>query len=374
MKAGRTLQDLAIELDRQAATRKDYVAPTEKLVALVQDDRVVIDGLNGDAFGINDYAHAQIASDLTIPKMYYDRMRTNAPDLLATNVNHWLHREPRRRLVRTLDGNIRGFLSDAYRPLDNFELLATGVMPALRDFSDGARVESAELTEKRLYLKVVFPSVAWDMAMARREAMIAAGLEIHREKPGTDVVQAAVTISNSEVGDGSLQIAAGIFTLACYNLATIERMLRKYHIGRRHRSSDGLEDDVQALLSDESRQADDRAFFLKVRDVVKMTASEDRFRANVEKLVATAGDKITGNVEKVVEATAVRFGLTEDVRASVLQHLAAAGDLTRYGLLNAVTRASQDVKDYDEASTLERVGGQIIELPRTEWNTLGAAA
>lgn len=41
---------------------------------------------------------------------------------------------------------------------------------------------------------------------------------------------------------------------------------------------------------------------------------------------------------------------------------------------NAITRASQDVKDYETATTLERAGGALIELPRGEWNELTKAA
>jgi len=38
-----------------------------------------------------------------------------------------------------------------------------------------------------------------------------------------------------------------------------------------------------------------------------------------------------------------------------------------------LTRASQDVDDYDRATDLERLGGQLIELPRQAWHTLATA-
>ena len=60
----------------------------------------------------NDVAHRQIAARLEIPAKYYDRMRTEAPQMLAKNVNHWLHAQPETRMIRTLDGNVRAFLSD----------------------------------------------------------------------------------------------------------------------------------------------------------------------------------------------------------------------------------------------------------------------
>ena len=233
-------------------------------------------------------------------------------------------------------------------------------------------------TERRLYIKAVLPSLAWDMAMARREAMLAAGLGTHTEHPGEDVVQAAVTIRNSEVGEGGLYVEEGLYRLVCYNLATVTKTLRKYHVGRRHgnggNGDEGGEQDVYRLLSDEARAADDRAFWLKVRDVAKAAFTEERFHANALKLAGASADVIEGKVEKVVEVTAVRFGLTDATREGVLKHLISGGELSRFGLINAVTRASQDEVDYDRATDLERLGGTILELPRSEWSQLAKAA
>ena len=36
-------------------------------------------------------------------------------------------------------------------------------------------------------------------------------------------------------------------------------------------------------------------------------------------------------------------------------------DLSHYGLVNAVTRASQDIEDYNRATELERIGGVLLE-------------
>ena len=36
-------------------------------------------------------------------------------------------------------------------------------------------------------------------------------------------------------------------------------------------------------------------------------------------------------------------------------------DLSHDGLVNAVTRASQDIEDYNRATELERIGGVLLE-------------
>ena len=382
MKTGRTLTELAQELDRQARTRRDYVAPTTKLRAVLEYPtperaQVMLAGFPDDEpLAIGDLAHQQIAQDLAIPKPYYDRMRAEAPQLLAQNVNHWLQAQPAEKLVRTIDGRVRAFLSSKYRPLDNLELLAA-VLPAFRDLG-GISVESAEVTETHLYLKAVMPSLQWDMAMVHREAMRQAGRELHAERPGEDVVQAAVMIGNSEVGHGALFVEEAIYRLTCYNLATVQKTIRKYHVGRRHGKGNGngdhADDEVWQLLTDEAQQADDRAFWLRVRDVVRAVFTRERFEANARRLAETAGDPIEGKVEKTVEVVAVRFGLADDTREGILRHLIEGADLSRFGLINAVTRASQDEADYDAATDLERLGGKILELPRGEWAQLAQAA
>lgn len=385
MKQGKTLAELAQELDRQARTRRDFVAPTTRLRAVLdrpapESTRVVLTGFpNDERMGINALAHQQIASDLAIPKPYYDRMVAEAPGLLAENVNHWLAAQPQEKLVRTLDGNVRAFLSSKYRPLDNFELLGA-VLPAFQDLGGGLTVESAEVTERRLYIKAVLPSLQWDLAMARREAMLAAGLGTHTERPGEDVVQAAVTIRNSEVGEGGLYIEEGVYRLVCFNLATVTKTLRKYHVGKRAGKGNGnghdgdTADEVWQYLSDETRAADDKAFWLRVRDVAKAAFNAERFQANVMKFAGAAADVIEGKVERVIEVAAVQFGLSDATRENVLKHLISGGDLSRFGLVNAITAASQDETDYDRATDMERLGGRIIEMPKSEWSQLAKAA
>ena len=69
-----------------------------------------------------------------------------------------------------------------------------------------------------------------------------------------------------------------------------------------------------------------------------------------------------------------RYTLNEAERAGVLRHLIVAGDLSAYGLVNAVTHYSHDVEDYDRATEFEALGGKLIELSSKEWEELAEAA
>lgn len=179
MKYGRSLQELAIELDRQAKVKKDYVATAGamQMTAVNENFDLVI---GNTPFQLNENAHRQLGLQLKIPAPYYERMRAENPGLLMANVNGWFQQSPdTRRMVRTLDGTARAILSDRYRRIDNYEVAQT-VLPIISEMQ-GARIESCELTDTRMYIKVVNERIQTEVV------------------PG-DIVQAGILISNSEVG------------------------------------------------------------------------------------------------------------------------------------------------------------------------------
>lgn len=360
MKAGRSLQDLVIELDRRAKSKKDYLCPTQAIRLEAKDEgKIVLEGVNG-GMELNGTAHAQLAATLGIPKAYYDLCLQQAPDLLATNVNRWLKDKPATKLVRTLDDRVRAILSDSYRPLDNFDL-AEAVLPKLQDLD--AHVVSGEVTDSRFYLKAVTPKIAGVVGKIRpHQAGDSVGMI-------DDIVQAGVVISNSEIGQGSLRVEALTYRLVCLNGAIHEAAVRQAHLGRGARGQDVLED-AREFFRTETRQADDRAFFLKVQDAVSALFNQGLFEKRLDKMKAAKDQVIDGDPVRVVEATARRFGLGEEERGGIMKHLIAGGDLSSFGLAQAVTRASQDVQDYTLATEMEAIGGKLLELPQKDWKSL----
>ena len=121
MKTGQTLQELAIELQRQQTTKHDFLAPGKTLELEINGTESLRVGEHG-SFPLTNLAHTQVAQRLGIPQKYYDRLRAEDKPLLASNVNAWLQKEAEPRLVRTLDGTGRAFLSHRYRPLDYFDM------------------------------------------------------------------------------------------------------------------------------------------------------------------------------------------------------------------------------------------------------------
>ena len=379
MNTGRSLQSLAAELERQTKTRKDYIAPQAKLEAVVvtenaggveaadQRREVRIEGFNGEAMPLTNHAHGQLADVLEIPKKYYDRMASEQPELLAKNVNTWLRADPdNSRMLRTLDGRVRAVLSPKYRPLDNFDLAQT-VLPSLIEMN--AQVVSSELTETRLYIKAILPSLSDELpeglAFGTGHNAVGGG-GMDRGK-----VVSAIVISNSEIGAGSLRIEPSVFTTWCTNLAIMaQAAMKKYHVGRAH----DVMDDNQ-IFRDETRRQDDLAFWMKVKDVANAAFDEKIFRAAIADFRAAAGRPIkSDNLTVVIEKTVRELALPQATSTGILKFLAAGGDLTQWGLSSAITRVAGESADYELATSLERAGGQILALPARTWDSIANAA
>ena len=351
MKEGRSLIELAQELDRQNRMKKDYIIDTRMLVMDAEEGDQTLTLKDPSqklqiVTRVNELANRQIGTALKIPATYYDRMLMEYPQLLAENVNGWLQKNPTTRMIRTLDGTTRAFLSNRYRRIDNFEIAET-VLPIIGEMQD-ARIESCEVTDQKMYIKVVNPRLTTEVV------------------PG-DVVQAGIMITNSEVGLSSVKVQPLIYRLVCSNgMVVNDAATRKYHIGRINEAAENFE-----LFADETVKADDKAFLLKIRDTVRAAVDEVRFNKVVDLMRQSKEVKITTTeIPEMVELAGSDFGYTKKESGGILDHLIRGGDFTLYGLANSITRFSQDVDSYDRATELETIGFDVMTMPSSTWKKL----
>ena len=244
-----------------------------------------------------------------------------------------------------MNGKARAFLSNRYRVLDNYDLLQS-IVPKLRDV--GCKPESMDITDRKLYLKCLFP-------------------RIEREVSVGDVVQAGLVISNSEVGLGCLRIEPLLYRLRCTNgLIAPDGGLVKFHLGRALGED---EDSAFEVYREETLRTTDKAFWMRICDVVDALLTPDVFDRLVDRLRDAKDQRMT-DIPKAIEVTRTRLQLTDDERDDVLSALVESGESTLYGLVNAVTRASQKTADYDRATELERSAWSMLDLPQSAWQSL----
>ncbi|NMD01849.1 MAG: DUF945 domain-containing protein, partial [Bacteroidales bacterium] len=182
-----------------------------------------------------------------------------------------------------------------------------------------------------------------------------------------DVVQAGIIITNSEVGLGSVSVRPLIFRLVCLNgMIAEDGSVRKYHVGRANEADDNFN-----IYRDETIEADDRAFLMKIEDAVNAAVNQARFTSIVERLRESKEAKIDPPaVPRVVELTSKEYGITQKESEGILGHLIAGGDLSLYGLANAVTRHAHDVDSYDRSTELEATGYRIATMNSNLWRQL----
>lgn len=355
MKEGLSLQEMAVEIERQHRMKEDYLISTENLRLEPYGSDVYLHMYDKgtepiEPLVLNSLAHTQLGERLGIPAKYYERMRIENPELLAHNVNTWFQAEPEKRMLRTINGTLRAFLSERYRRIDNIEVAKT-VLPILGKMK-GARFESCQLTDRRMYIKVVNERLTAEVS------------------PG-DIVQAGVIISNSEVGEGSVSIQPLVYRLVCRNgMVVNDARTKKTHLGRVNNA-----DANYLLFSQETLEAEDHAFVLKIRDTVDSAVNEARFSKVVDLMKqAREVPMDTHDIPNLVRLASREFKITEEESGGVLQHLIEGKDLTLYGLSNAVTRYSQDIESYDRATQMEGIGYNILSMPQRQWNRINQMA
>ena len=362
MKTGIALENLTKEIKRQQAAKLDFIVPNNKVTFTNMGGRfeALID-MGDDTthrFGLTAHAHNQLASYIGINKNYYQKMLQYESGLLAISLNQWFQRQSpengekialpfgdSNRMVRTLDGNIRAFLSDSYLRIDNYDVM-TALWPVFQEFPE-LQFESVNVTENNFYLKVVSPKKTFEV------------------KEG-DIVQAGVVITNSETGTGSFKIQPMTFRLWCLNGCT--HAIMGDAIKRTHRGSIQLQGvqqfraygkDQYSLLETEMIE--------NIRNSVRNVLSGMWMEHVAEKMQHATTVKIA-DPEKAVQILTNRKLVSEAegelIMRNYLKHAYYNGE-TVYGLFNAVTRSSQDVDNYTRASELEALGDSVLDMYAT---------
>lgn len=353
--------DLIAELERRSKSAKDIVMPANQVevvtnAAGTNGDRVVaILPSVGDAvtpYGLTPTAHSQIATKLGIPKQYYDRMLHAHPSLLVENVNGWTELLDGRWMLRTLDGNIRAFLSDRYRSLDNYDL-AFSVLGVARE--RGVEITKVTLTDDRFEMRLIHPE--WREEIDYRKATKAVrtgGLD------GTSMLVPGAYVRNSETGRGGLSVHPFILDLMCVNGMVGEASFGRIHLGEQ--LAEG------SYLSDDTRKQKDALIWSEIRDLVSATFDRERFRNLVHEIEGTVAQELAAPIE-AVDAVVSNFGMTDDDRQAILNELISPSHdrdpgRTIFGLISAVTERAKAYDDPERRTDFEEIGAQLIKKGR----------
>ena len=360
---------------RDNARRDDRILDQGLLCAQTTEDGaginrtdLIIEGYHGspsEIFNLNDVSFDQLSENVHMPVKYARYLRENHPSVLDTNFNHILAREDKRKLVRVLQNggdnrsSITAILSDKFKTFDNIDLLMSVINPLLESHAtiDGYEgtaqweAKRVDFTEKRMYLK--FVSKVYQSEGAAVGDMVGLGL----------------SVSNSESGHGAVTVEQLLMTLVCLNGMTLGNKSRTAHLGGAK-----LEDEVHALLTDETKALDNQALASKLRDIVGNYSSTDSFDAAVTKFREAGKDGMTDDTTEksltdLSEGVGRVLNLSKPERASVLHSLVATlrqagyvnNPINRATLTNAVTGV-QNICNIDDRGLWESRGAKILNM------------
>jgi len=364
MQTAMRLENLLETVIHQTKTKEDLLVPTGQ-IEIIQPEgsspSVIFGGDVGTRdFDITETAHAQIASRLKIPVKYYHRLMADHPDLLWAQVNELFKREPESRMLRTLDGKLRAFLSNSYRRLDN-DIVLEHALPQIVNGDLETKLLSSNVTDKKMYMKVLFP----DDRLAQ---------EIGTINGEPDIVRPGFILRNSEIGQGSLSIDGFFYRSFCENgchFGGINTMnFKRSHLGGRL-----IEGVDFSIMSNETREAEDKALISQTADVMKALASPELAQKMGDKLRLTNDTTEVVNPVDAIEVLAKDVGLRQDEKDSVLESFIKDQNYTLWGAVNAVTeQANNDALcSYDRATELEEIGGKMLSMGNRAWDRIALA-
>lgn len=241
-------------------------------------------------------------------------------------------------------GTARALLSNSYKIVDHVETLRAA-MRGMKAAGLGAdNITQCDLTGRRMYVRVEAPEV---------KAYAPELLKDYRspfrpELTGRDlpVVHAGFILQNSETGHGSFTVVPEITVEICTNGMTITReAVSARHLGAK--LDDGL-----IRYSERTRQANLELITSQAEDAIRTFLRADFVQSIVDEMTENARGEVRETEKAVKEITQKTEcpALYDDVLAMFIK----GGDMSRGGLVHAVTAAAQSPEiDADLAYSMQ---------------------
>jgi hypothetical protein len=318
---------------------EDRVVATTAIKGLMTADGELRVGFgNADALrGVHRHARRQLCDRLGIPNQYADDLCVSGEgsawrrNLFGQTLREHLDHAGERFLMRSVDGQVRGVLSDKFRRLDG--------RPMLDAFVAGCKAIGAVPTE----------GVATDLRYSVR-AIIPTILE---PIPGEYMV-AGLSQTNSDFGAGQYAVSAFMLRLVCLNGMVGESGIKQVHLGGR------LPQNVE--LSAETYRKDTLTMVSATGDVVRALLGP----AAIEKRMDIIRKAATTETDSAAMFKKIGALLSKGEKEAVKQ--AYEGDdvlmlpagQTAYRFSNALSWVANSVKDEERKLDLQAAAGAII--------------
>lgn len=333
MKTGTEIKTVLKEINDDTQYKKDYLVDLKdmQVVKSEQTGQAMLQFGNIDKdFYMTDRSVNQLCGKLKIGRQYIQKCLPESIDLVAHNLNFWInHRDNRDLMVRTYEFDARAILTNRYKRID-CDVVANHCLDKLMDLD--VEFKYSYYNGDTMNITAVTPKVEGEVVKG-------------------DVVQGGITITNSEVGNGSLMIKPFIYRLVCTNGMVAPQYFNQFYA--KH---------VGAIVIDPTQDEQWKVTIEKMQKQLELVAKPEVFEENLKKLQDAT--KKSMNSHQIIQL-AKRQGITDAERAGIFERLDRyVGDeftVSKYELSNAITNMANDEEMSDKrARFFQELGGLVV--------------
>ena len=345
MKKGHDVKEMLNNINEDTKNKRDYLVDMKSIQVETNTENgdavspfvypsISVDHLTTGSYVLTDHSLNQLCGKLEIGTQYLRKCLPVSQELVAHNLNFWINNSKEKELMlRTYDtapiNEARAICSNRYKRIDN-DVVANHSLNKLMDL--GLDIKYSHYDRDTLNITAVNPKLEGEVTKG-------------------DVVQSGVTITNSEIGSGSLIIQPFIYRLVCTNGMVAPRYLNRFY--SRH---------VGKIVIDASNDDQYITIIEKMQKQIDLVNSEDVWAESFQGLLKSRKQKI--NSHQIVQL-AKRHGVTESERADIFGKLNKyVGDTfttSKYELANAITNMGNDEeRSNSRARFFQELGGLIV--------------
>lgn len=295
-------------------------------------------------FTLHNHALQQVCSKAGMPITYWRSLEKKGDDwsrkLMEHNLNQLYSHGDGRYLIRCVNDQVRGFLSDSYKRYDSRKLIESFVQAVQRH---KAVPVNGYYMDTKVAIKAMLPQTF--------------------EPVKNEVLGIGLCLQTSDFGDGAFSISMFAMRLWCTNFAMSENALRKVHLGSK------LPDDLS--LSARTYELDTQTLASMTNDIVDVCLTD-----KVDNLL----EAVKEASEQEVSWNQVNNFLKKKLNKKEVEHVVTAmkspdtynmpEGQTAWRLSNALSWCAQSLEDESKSLDYMKMAGEAIKMGSRSKNLL----
>jgi len=299
-----------------------------------------------DKLSWTDTAFTQFCSKIEVPSEFVRRCPIHGPSSKKSIIDHWKEGVDGKTFLLRLHnldvpdektgagGMVRAFLTERFSKFDNLELVDVAA-PFIKE--RGLQIQIGAHTDKSFHMRLLDPKTIDVRTGKTPENQPPPGAHIVDYK--SDVHQVGIHVLNSEVGAYNLRGDFMLFRQVCTN-GLIILFDKKPLFSHKH-------------VGIESHE-------IRTRFAASLDEMKDRTEGVIHNLETAGEQHLAEPLTELRRQLKAAKGTTDDFITLAFEAFEAEPVPTRFGIIQAITRAAQKLPSMDQRIEMEQVAGRIL--------------